>query len=98
MSDAALDLLDHVAGMPLVPFPVEILRCVAELHDQIGRQVFWIGFAALLAPQAEQRCFILSHDDTRIRSTNHALPPVRRMFPTCFLHSILLNYSMCHII
>ena len=41
-----------------------------ELDDKVARQVFGLGFAALLAPKAGQGGFVIAHDDPRIRAAD----------------------------
>src|SRR5262249_14798391 len=57
---AAADLPACVA---LVPRAVELLGRPPELHNEIAREVLWLGLATLLAPQAHQSGFIIAHDD-----------------------------------
>ena len=60
MSNLPLDILDGLAGVALVPVPVEVLGHGAELDDQVGREVLRLGLAALLAPQPEQGGFVVA--------------------------------------
>jgi hypothetical protein len=50
MKDLPLYVRDHLAGIPLVPLPVEGLGDAAELDDQVARQVLGLDLASLLAP------------------------------------------------
>jgi hypothetical protein len=50
MLNPPLDVLDGMAGVALIPAPIEILSNGTELHDQVVREVFRFGLAALLAP------------------------------------------------
>jgi hypothetical protein len=52
--DPPLDVLDGLAGVALVPAPVEVLGHGAELDDQVAGEVLRLDLAALLPPQAEQ--------------------------------------------
>ena len=61
--DPALDVTDQLAGVALVPGAVEGLGCGSELHDEVPRQILWLGLAAFLAPEANQGGFIAAHDD-----------------------------------
>ena len=48
--DPPLDRSDQLAGVALVPVPVQGLGCVPKLHDKVAREVLGFGFAALLSP------------------------------------------------
>ena len=52
-----------LAGIALVPVPVEVLGHGAELDDQVAREVLGLELAALLPPQPEQGGFVTAHDD-----------------------------------
>jgi hypothetical protein len=67
---APLDVLDHVAGLPLVPAPVEVFGNAAKLNRQIVGEVFRFDFAAFLSPQANQRCFVGPHNDPGVRTAD----------------------------
>jgi hypothetical protein len=51
----ALDVGNDAPGIALVPGPVERLSGDAELDDEIVAQILWLGLAALLLPQADER-------------------------------------------
>ena len=48
-----LHLRDHLAGIALIPVPIEVLGHAPELDDQIARQVLRLDLAALLAPEPQ---------------------------------------------
>src|SRR3982074_2825624 len=60
---AGLHILDAPAGIALVPGAVEVLGGRPELHDEMAGEILPLGFAALLAPQANERRLVASHDD-----------------------------------
>ena len=66
MPDPALDVFDCLAGIALVPVPIEGLGHEAELDDQVARQVLRLGLAAFLAPEAEEGGFVAAHDDAGV--------------------------------
>ena len=66
----ALDVLDRLPGVDLVPASVQVLGGAAELDEEVAGQVLGFGFAALLAPEAEEGCLILTHDDPCIGAAN----------------------------
>ena len=63
MPDPALHAADLPACVALVPRAVELLGRPPELHNEIAREVLWLGLATLLAPQAHQSGFIIAHDN-----------------------------------
>jgi len=63
MLDEALDVADAPARVALVPGPVELFCCHPELDNEIAGKVLGLGLTAFLAPQPEQRRFIIAHDD-----------------------------------
>ena len=74
MLHPALDRRDGLASVALVPEPVEVFGRDPELHDEIARKVFRLGFAALLPPEAEQGSFVGPHDDSRVRPADETSP------------------------
>ena len=65
-----LHLRDHLAGIALIPEPIEVLGHGPELDHQIARQVLRLDLAALLAPQPQQRRLIVAHDDPGVRAAD----------------------------
>jgi hypothetical protein len=43
--------------------PIEVLGHGAEQDDQVGGEVLGLDLAALLAPEVNQGCLVVSHDD-----------------------------------
>jgi hypothetical protein len=70
MLDAALDIGNAPAGIALVPGAIELLGCLAELHNKVAGQVLRVGLAAFLAPQPNQGGFITTHDDPCVRTAD----------------------------
>ncbi len=58
------------SGISLVPMPVKVLGRHPELNDEVAGEVLGLGFAALLLPKAEQRIFIIAHDDAGVRTAD----------------------------
>jgi hypothetical protein len=52
MPNAPLDVFDGLAGIELVPAPIEVLGHHTELDDEVGGEVLRLDFAALFAPEA----------------------------------------------
>ena len=63
MPDPFLDVGDRLAGVALIPMPIEVFGDASELDDEVARQVLGLGLAAFLPPQPEQGCFVVAHDD-----------------------------------
>ena len=74
MKHLPLHLGHDLAGIALVPVPVEVLGHGAELDDQVVREVLGLDLAALFPPQAEQGGFIVAHDDAGVRAADEAAP------------------------
>jgi hypothetical protein len=53
-----LDTRDASAGIALVPGPVEVFCCYAELDNKVAGEVFRLGFPAFFAPEAHQSSFV----------------------------------------
>ena len=70
MLDLLLDVLDGVAGVALVPAPVQVLGDGAELDDQVVGEVLGLDLAALLPPQPNERGLIVAHDDAGVRAAD----------------------------
>jgi len=54
----------------LIPAPIEVLRYDPELDDEVAGEVLGFDLAALLAPEAEEGCFVTAHDGPRLRATD----------------------------
>src|SRR5229473_888822 len=78
MLDVLLYILDDVAGVALVPVPVEVFGNAAELNDQIVIEILRLDFAALLAPQPNEIGLITTHHDPGIGAAEEgaAIPRV----------------------
>ena len=68
--DPPLHVLDRVAGIALVPAPVEVLGDGAELDDQVVGQILRLDLAALLPPQPDERGLVIAHDDPGVRAAD----------------------------
>ena len=71
--DPPLHLLDGVTGVALIPAPVEVLGCGAELDDQAAGEVLGLNFAALLPPQPNEIGFVVAHDDPGVRAADESI-------------------------
>ena len=72
MKHLPLYLGHDLAGIPLVPVPVEVLGHGAELDDQVVCEVLGLNLAALFPPKAKQGGFVIVHDDPGVRAANEA--------------------------
>jgi hypothetical protein len=70
MADARLSVPNGLTCVALVPTAVELLRDGTELNDEIARKILRLELTAFFAPETDQICFIITHDDTGIRSAN----------------------------
>jgi hypothetical protein len=66
----ALNVADAPSRVALVPAAVKLLGGGPQLHDQIGREILRLSLTAFLAPEAQQGCFVATHDDPGIRSAD----------------------------
>src|SRR6516165_1895692 len=88
MLDLALDVGDAPARITLVPEAVELLGGGPELYDEVAGQVLWLGLPTLLAPELDQGCFVITHDDPGIRAADEH-SAVRRGSPQVRFHRFL---------
>src|SRR5260221_2169035 len=72
MNHPSLNVPERVSGISLVPMPIKGLGHDPELDDEIAGEVLGLDFAALLPPEAEQRIFIIAHDDAGIRPADES--------------------------
>ena len=75
MRSVPLHVADDLAGVGLVPAPVEVLGRDAELDDEIAGEVLRLDLAALLLPEAEQGGLIAAHDDAGVGAADEG-PPI----------------------
>jgi hypothetical protein len=83
-----LDIGNDLAGVLLVPVPVQVLRHRTELDQEVPGQVIGLSLAALFLPKPEQGRFVLAHDDPGIRAAYKGTP--LRMI----LHANLLRHMI----
>ncbi len=70
MPDVPLDVRDDLAGIGLVPAPVEVLGGQAELDDEVAGEVLRLDLAALFPPQPQQGGLVIAHDDPGVRAAD----------------------------
>jgi hypothetical protein len=97
MENLPLHLRDDMAGVLLVPAPVQMLGHSAELDQEVAGQVLGFNLAALLLPEAEQGRLVLAHDDPGVRAADEPAPVpyrlacqrVQTILPTiCFMSRV----------
>ncbi len=59
-----------MAGVALIPVPIEVFRGGAELDDQDAGQVLRFDLSSFLAPEPDQGSLVVPHDDPSIGATN----------------------------
>jgi hypothetical protein len=78
--DLFLDARDDLAGIGLIPAPVQVLGRKPKLDDQVAGQVLRLDFPSLFPPEPDQRAFVITHDDAGVRGTrlhHEWLPKIR---------------------
>jgi len=65
-----LSILYGMAGIALVPVPIEVLGDDPSWTMRLPERSSGFGFAALLSPEVEQGVFIVAHDDAGIRAAD----------------------------
>src|SRR3954447_10188353 len=75
-----LDVPEKVARVHRIPATIELLGYGAKLNDKVAGEVLRFGFAALLTPEAEEKLFIVAHNDAGIGAADEAAP-VDRLGP-----------------
>ena len=88
MADLALDVGKHLPGIGLIPASVQLLGRKAELDDEVARQVLRLDLAALFAPEPDQGCLVVAHDDPGVRAADESTGGLSRAFSTSSLSSL----------
>jgi hypothetical protein len=71
MMGAPLDIPDHLAGVGLIPTPVQVLGHTAQLDKEVAGQVLRLHFSTLLLPQAQEGGLVAAHNDASVRAADH---------------------------
>src|SRR5262245_9455212 len=92
MPGAPLYVLECLAGVPLVPKPIQALRCVAELDDKIAGEVLRFRLAPLFPPEPHQGRLVTTHDYPCVRAADKRAPFRKPMIscPDC-CHCFILH-------
>jgi hypothetical protein len=70
MLDPTLNPGEDLAGVAFEPVAVEGFGDDPELDDEVAGEVLRLNLAAFLLPQAEERAFVVTHDDPGVGSAN----------------------------
>ena len=87
MLDLFLDIGNDLAGIGLVPVPVQLLGGDTELDNEVARQILRLGLAPFFPPQPDQGAFVVAHNDPGIRSANE----IATVFPNLCHRQLLLT-------
>src|SRR5262249_6849544 len=68
--DTGLHSAHVAAGIALVPGPIEVLGHGPELHDQVAGEILRWRFPALLAPEPDEGCLFVAHNDAGVRAAD----------------------------
>ena len=70
VAQEALDLIQAPAGLLLEPAPVQVLRGLPELDQEVAGEVLGLDLAPLLPPEPDESGLVGAHDDPRIRTAD----------------------------
>ena len=70
VAQEALDLIQPPAGLLLEPAPVQVLRGMPELDQQVAGEVLGLDLAPFLPPEPNDGSLVGAHDDPRIRAAD----------------------------
>jgi hypothetical protein len=68
--DLFLDICNDLAGIGLIPVPVQLLSGQPKLDNEIAGQVLRLDLASFFLPKAEEGTFIIVHNDPSIRAAD----------------------------
>ena len=68
--DVLLHVGNDLAGIGLVPAPIEVFGDRPELDDEVAGQVLRLDLAALFLPQPDQGGFVVPHDNPGVRAAD----------------------------
>ena len=70
MLHPALDRGEGLAGVALVPDPIEGLGHDAELDNEVAGEVLRLDLTAFFPPQPQEGCLVIAHDDPGVRAAD----------------------------
>ena len=94
MLDPPLHVLDGVAGVALIPAPVEVLGDRAQLDDQIVGEILRLDLAALLPPQPNEHRLVAAHDHPGVRAADEGAGRRVLAVSHLFASGILKHYVL----
>src|SRR5579863_6219727 len=65
--DPFLDATDSLAGVALVPSPVQVFGDAPELNDKVVGEILRLNLPSFLAPQPNQGGLVITHDQSGVR-------------------------------
>jgi len=74
-----LNIGKNLAGITLVPAPVQVLGHNPKLDYEIARQIFRLDLATLLSPEANERSLVIAHNGPSI-GASYEVAPLTRFF------------------
>src|SRR6266567_8084205 len=99
MADSLLDIFEGLPRMALEPVPIEGLGHHPELDDQVPGQVRWLKLVAFFPPELDERRFIVSHNDPRVRANKIRTPEILACFDCHFvLRGYYIKYTYMKIL
>jgi hypothetical protein len=93
VQNPTLDVFDGLAGIALVPGPIERLGHQAELDDQVAGQVLRLDFAALFPPEAEQGGLVGAHDHAGVGAADEGTAMFLGYPPYLRFHGFLSSWK-----
>jgi hypothetical protein len=90
MAPPHLDVGDNLAGLGLVPPPIQVFRDEAQLDCQFPRKILRRRLATLFPPKPQERTHIIAHNEPGVGTANET-PPICR-WQTLLLRSHAISY------
>jgi hypothetical protein len=88
MKNSALNVGDDLAGIGLVPAPVQLLGGQPELDEKVAGVVLRFDLATLLLPKAEKGSLVAAHDDPGIGAANE-VATTRGFSPHAYFQGVI---------
>ena len=74
MPHLLLQVGKDLAGIGLIPAPVQVLGRETELDDEVAGEVLGLDLAPLFPPKPEQGSFVIAHDHPSVRAADEGAP------------------------
>jgi hypothetical protein len=69
MKESLLNVRSDLAGISLVPTPIEVLGRAPKLDDEVAGQIRRLDLAPLLPSESKKGVLVLAHNDVGVRSS-----------------------------